>query len=163
MEQANIRREFNNASHYHVLGATISITADSEDTDNEYVVLDMLVPPGFENGLHTHGPNEVFHVIDGEIRLHIDGEDEVLGAGSSGYVPAGVVHGFENRADDVSRVIAVMSPGGAEQFFEAVGEPSEDRSLPAPVEPTEEMLQGLFATGEEFGFSFLGPLPELTE
>lgn len=161
--QANIPREFSSASHYHVLGATISITADSKDTDDEYAILDMLVPPGFENGLHTHEPSEVFHVIEGEIRLHIDGDDAVLGPGSSGYVPAGIVHGFENSGDVVSRVIAVMSPGGAEQFFAAVGEPSEDRSLPAPVEPTEEMLQGLFATGEQFGFSFLGPLPELTE
>lgn len=163
MAQANIPQAFSDASHYHVLGATLSITADSETTDGEYVVMDMLVPPGFENGLHTHDPSEVFHVIDGEIRLHVDGEDELLGPGSAGYVPAGMVHGFENRADDVSRVIAVMSPGGAERFFDAAGEPSADRSLPAPMELGEEELQALFATGEEYGFEFLGPLPALGE
>ena len=146
--------------HYHVLGATLSITADAETTDGEYLVLDMLVPPMFENGLHTHEQSEVFHVIEGEARLHVDGRDQVLGPGMSGYVPGGEAHGFANEGDDVCRAIAVMTPGGAEGFFREVGQPSEDRSLPEPVEPTEEMLQSVFATGERYGFQFLGPLPE---
>jgi hypothetical protein len=53
-----------------------------------------------------------------------------------------------------------MSPGGAGGFFCEVGQQTDDRSLPAPVEPTEETLQSLFATGEKYGFAFLGPLPE---
>jgi mannose-6-phosphate isomerase-like protein (cupin superfamily) len=152
----------NESEHYHVLGATLSITADTDTTDGEYLVLDMLVPPMFENGLHTHEESEVFHVIEGEARLHIDGRDEILGPGMSGYVAGGDPHGFANEGDDVCRVIAVMTPGGAEGFFRAVGLPTEDRSLPEPVEPTEEMLQSVFATGEQYGFRFLGPLPERT-
>jgi quercetin dioxygenase-like cupin family protein len=146
--------------HYHVLGATLSITADAETTDGEYLVLDLLVPPRFENGLHTHEQSEVFHVIDGEIRLHVDGRDRTLGPGLSGYVPGGEVHGFANEGDEVCRVVAVMTPGGAEGFFREVGQPTEDRSLPDPVEPTEEMLQSVFASGARYGFDFLGPLPE---
>jgi mannose-6-phosphate isomerase-like protein (cupin superfamily) len=149
--------------HYHVLGATLSITADAETTDGAYLVLDMLVPPTFENGLHTHEQSEVFHVIEGEARLHVDGGEQTLGPGRSGYVPGGEVHGFANEGDEVCRVIAVMTPGGAEGFFRAVGQPTDDRSLPDPVEPTEEMLQSLFATGERYGFEFLGPLPERAE
>lgn len=153
-------REFADADHYHVLGATLSITADSESTNDEYLVLDMLVPPMFENGLHTHKQSEVFHVIDGEARLHIDGHDQILGPGMSGYVPGGAAHGFANEGTDVCRAIAVMTPGGAENFFKEIGQPAEDRSLPTPVEPTEEMLQSVFATGEKYGFEFIGPLPE---
>lgn len=148
------------SEHYHVLGATLSITADTETTNGEYLVLDMLVPPMFENGLHTHEPSEIFHVIEGEARLHVDGRDRMLGPGASGYVPGGEVHGFANEGDEVCRVIAVMTPGGAEDFFREVGQPTEDRSLPEPVEPTEEMLQSVFAIGERYGFEFLGPLPE---
>lgn len=149
--------------HYHVLGATLSITADAETTNDEYLVLDMLVPPMFENGLHTHEQSEVFHVIEGEARLHVDGRDQMLGQGTSGYVPSGEVHGFANEGDKVCRVIAVMTPSGAEGFFREVGQPTDDRSLPEPIEPTEEMLQSLFATGERYGFEFLGPLPERAE
>jgi mannose-6-phosphate isomerase-like protein (cupin superfamily) len=153
----------NDPEHYHVLGATLSITADAETTDGEYLVLDMLVPPRFENGLHTHEQSEVFHVIEGEARLHVDGRDQTLGPGTSGYVPSGETHGFANEGDEVCRVIAVMTPGGAEGFFREVGRPTDDRSLPEPVEPTEEMLQSVFATGERYGFRFLGPLPERAE
>lgn len=163
MEETIVSRAFADATHYHVLGGTLSVTADSQTTDGEYVVIDMLVPPQFENGLHSHEPSEVFHVIEGEVRLHVDGSDSVLRPGMSGYVPAGEVHGFENRSDETARIIAVMSPGGAEAFFEAVGQESADRSLPEPVEPTEEMLQALFATGEEFGFEFFGPLPQMAQ
>ena len=115
--------------HYHVLGATLSITADSETTDGEYLVLDMLVPPMFENGLHTHEQSEVFHVIEGEARLHVDGREQTLGPGTSGYVPGGEVHGFATEGDEVCRVIAVMTPGGAEGFYR--GRPAGRR----PVAP----------------------------
>jgi mannose-6-phosphate isomerase-like protein (cupin superfamily) len=145
--------------HYHLLGATVSIAAGTETTDGEYLVLDMLVPPMFENGLHTHEQSEVFHVIEGEARLHVDGRDRTLGPGTSGYVPGGVAHGFANEGDGICRVIAVMTPADGEGFFREVGRPTEDRSLPEPVEPTDEMLQSVFETGERYGFEFLGPLP----
>ena len=48
-------------------------------------------------------------------------------------------------------------------LFREAGQPADDRSLPEPTEPTEEMLQSLFATGERYGFEFLGPLPERAE
>ena len=151
------------AEHFHVLGATLTITADAETTDGEYLVLDMLVPPMFENGLHTHDQSEVFHVIEGEARLHVEGRDQTLGPGMSGYVPGGAVHGFANDGDEVCHVIAVMTPAGAEGFFREVGQPTDDRSLPDAIEPTEEMLQSLFATGDRYGFEFLGPLPDRSD
>jgi mannose-6-phosphate isomerase-like protein (cupin superfamily) len=149
--------------HYHVLGATLSITADAETTDGEYLVLDMLAPPAFENGLHTHEQSEVFHVIDGEARLHVDGRDQTLGPGMTGYVPGGEAHGFATQGAVPCRVIVVMTPAGAEGFFTAVGQPVDERSLPEPVKPTEDLLQSVFAIGEEYGFEFLGPLPEPAE
>ena len=163
MLQDNVPQDFSNAEHLHALGATLSITADGETTDGEYLVLDMLIPPMFENGLHTHDPSEVFHVIEGEIRLHVDGDDRILSPGMTGYVSGGAAHGFANAGEDVSRVIAVVTPAGAEGFFRAIGSPSGNRSLPEPVEPTEEMLQSVFATGVKYGFEFLGPLPEQAE
>jgi hypothetical protein len=37
---------------------------------------------------------------------------------------------------ELCRAIAVMTPGGAEEFFGEVGRASDDRSLPEPLEPT---------------------------
>ncbi|WP_142861176.1 cupin domain-containing protein [Salinigranum halophilum] len=66
---------------------TLSIIADAETTEGEYLALDMIVPPLFENDLHTHGQSEVFHVIENETRLHVDGREQTLGSGTSGYAP----------------------------------------------------------------------------
>ncbi|MFP8956751.1 cupin domain-containing protein [Natrialbaceae archaeon A-CW3] len=147
------------SEHLHVLGATITITTDSGMTDGEFTVMDMLAPPGFENGLHTHEPSEIFHVVDGEMSLYVDGETERLGPGATGYVPAGVVHGVRVEGDTPLRTMIVMSPAGAEDFFRAVGEPTATRELPEPREVSDADLEALFATGEEYGFAFLGPLP----
>jgi quercetin dioxygenase-like cupin family protein len=160
MASTTSTREFAGAEHYHVLGATISITADSETTDGEYLVMDLIAPPGFENGLHTHEESEVFQVLEGEIRLHVDGEDAILGPGTSGHVAGSQPHGFATEGDASARVVAVMTPGGAEGFFREVGRRTSDRSLPEPVEPTEEVLQSVFAAGEAYGLEFMGPLPE---
>lgn len=160
MATTHSHQPFANAEHLHVLGATISITADSAATDGEYLVLDMLLPPRFENGLHTHAPSEMFHVIEGEMRLHVDGVDTTLGPGDSGYVPAGAAHGAANERDEVGRVIAIMSPGDLDEFFREAGEQATDRSLPEPMEPTPEALEALFAIGERYDMRFLGPLPD---
>lgn len=146
--------------HFHVLGATVTITADGDDTGGEFTVADMLAPPGFENGLHTHEPAEVFHVLEGEMALHVDGETRRLTSGTTGHVSGGRPHGFRVEGDGVLRVLVVMTPAGAEGFFRAVGEPTPVRDLPEPREVTEDDLQALFAVGAEYGFEFLGPLPD---
>lgn len=145
--------------HLHVLGATMTITADSDDTNGEFSVKDMLAPPGFENGLHTHEPAEIFHVIDGEMMLYVDGETQHLKPGMTGYVSASEPHGMRVEGDEVLRVLIVMSPAGAEDFFRAIGEPTTERDLPEPREATDADLEAIFATGEEHGFELLGPLP----
>lgn len=162
MASISSEQEFSNADHYHILGATVSITADSDTTDGEHLVFDMLVPELFEIGLHTHEQSVVYHIIEGELRLHVDGEDHNLSPGMTGHIPGGTHYGFANAGDSPCRVIAVWTPGGAEGFFREIGEPSENRSLPEPVEPTEEMLQSLSAAGKNHGFEFMGPLPEPT-
>ena len=145
--------------HLNVLGAVASITADAGDTDGEFTVVDMLVPPGFENGLHSHEQSEVIHVLDGEIQLHVEGEDSRLGPGATGYVAGSEKHGFRVDGEDAAQALFVFTPAGVEDFFRAAGEPVADRSLPEPREVSEDDLEALFALGEEHGFDFYGPLP----
>lgn len=137
----------------------MTITADSEDTDGAFSVMDMLAPPGFENGLHTHEPAEVFHVISGEMMLYVDGDTQLLEPGMSGYVSAGEPHGMRVEGDEVLRVIVVFSPAGAEDFFRAIGDPAAALTVPEPREMADSDLEAIFTTGAEYGFEFLGPLP----
>ena len=137
----------------------MTITADGTTTDGEFTVVDMLAPPGFENGYHTHGPAEVFHVLDGEMSLYVDDEVTRLTTGQTGHVSGGQRHGFRVEGKDTLRAIITLTPAGAEEFFRAVGEVTDERTFPEPREVTEDDLEAIFAVGEEYGFEFFGPLP----
>lgn len=60
------------AEHYLFLGAVITIVTDGTATDDSLTVTEIDAPPGYENNLHTHPPNELFYVLDGEMMLYVD-------------------------------------------------------------------------------------------
>jgi quercetin dioxygenase-like cupin family protein len=144
--------------HIQALGAVISVSAGSETTDGEFTVLDVLAPSGFENGWHTHGPAEVFFVVDGAISVHTDDGVAHLGPGESHYVAGGARHGFRVESEKPARVVATLSPGGFEEFLREVGQVVDEREIPEPREVTEADLEALFAVGAEYGIEFFGPL-----
>jgi quercetin dioxygenase-like cupin family protein len=76
------------------------------------------VPPGRAPD-HFHAYDEVLYVLEGEGRLHIDGEQEPLGPGSCVHLPARLVHCLENVGDDELRLCAVFRPAGspAEAYY----------------------------------------------
>jgi hypothetical protein len=118
----------------------------------------VLAPQGFENGLHTHEPAEVFHVIGEEIALHVE-EVGHLRPGETGYVAGGWQHGFRVVGSKPLRVLAVLAPTGAEAFFRAVGDSAADRTLPEPREVSPADVKARFAAGAEHGSELRGPLP----
>src|SRR3954454_260201 len=91
------------------------------------------VPPGRAPD-HFHTYDEVLYVLEGEGRLHIDGEEADLGPGSCVHLPARLVHCLENTGDDELRLVAVFRPAGspAEAYYPdgtpAVYEPATQRS-----------------------------------
>jgi mannose-6-phosphate isomerase-like protein (cupin superfamily) len=61
----------------------------------------MLVPPGQGNAPHVHEVEEVFFVLDGQVRVFFDDEtgrrvETTLGRWDCVSCPANVVHGFDN-------------------------------------------------------------------
>ena len=57
--------------------------------------------PGLEHDLHAHPTWEQFYyVISGQARVTVGDEEQVIGAGGSAYLPAGVPHGFKSVGDE---------------------------------------------------------------
>ncbi len=55
------------------------------------------IAPGMESGRHTHPGEEFGYVLEGMLRLEIDGRiPQTLTAGEVFFVPAGVVHNGHN-------------------------------------------------------------------
>ena len=65
--------------------------------------------------------------------------------GSFVYQPRGIVHGFQVEGDQPARVLQITTPTGVESFFEEMGEPAKELTLPPPEPPNVEKMLALMA------------------
>jgi quercetin dioxygenase-like cupin family protein len=92
---------FQRAQHRYI-GAGASGKQDTRVIPAEHFTLSvMFVPPGQGNAPHTHEVEEVFFVLEGKVRVFLQGAEDgraetVLGRWDCISCPAGVIHGFEN-------------------------------------------------------------------
>jgi mannose-6-phosphate isomerase-like protein (cupin superfamily) len=91
------------------------------ETDGRLFEWDNFVEPG--GGpidlphLHPH-MREVFHVVGGEIRFVIEGEERIVGAGSEIAAEPGSVHTFQNVSDQPAYMISRFEAAGDEPWAE---------------------------------------------
>lgn len=87
-------------------------------------VLEHALDPGcLAMPVHRHaGVTEVLHVLRGTLVLWLDGQVIHATPGTSVVVPPGVPHTFwvDVDAPDATHVLAVVSPGGLERYYEDV-------------------------------------------
>jgi hypothetical protein len=60
------------------------------------------LPKGATIGLHRHEGDEIFHVLNGTVRFHLDGRNLDVGSGYFVVVPPNTEHGFKILTDDAS-------------------------------------------------------------
>ncbi len=90
--------------------------ADGAETGSRYSVSEWWVEPNrIGVGPHSHDANEeLFHVLQGTMTFQVADRFIDAPAGSFLRIPAGVVHGFENRTAERAGVLNVFMPGGFE-------------------------------------------------
>src|SRR6202453_1644756 len=125
--------------HIGLVGDTYTILVTGEDTAGKYTLIDMHVPPGGGPPPHRHDFEEMFTVLDGEVRVTFRGETLVARAGETINVPANAPHAFTNAGDKPSRLLCMCAPSGQEEFFTLVGEPVATRTqAPPPLDADEQ-------------------------
>ncbi|SFB67928.1 Cupin domain-containing protein [Halobiforma haloterrestris] len=142
---------------FNMFGGLTFIKATGEETGGAYGLIEQRADAGMATPLHVHrAEDELWFVIDGRISVHVDGETVTVGPGDVAFGPRGLPHAF--RVDeDASRYLIVRNAGG-ESFFEAVGDPADDLTLPDP-RPTEAQLERLEEVLETYELDLLGPPP----
>ena len=102
-------------------GVRMTIHLDSNDTNGAMALVESDCAPGCEPPLHIHeNEDEVFYVLEGNVRLTRGSEQFVVGPGESGFLPRGVPHTFQILSER-ARVLGYITPGGFEEFFRAQG------------------------------------------
>ena len=106
--------------HIGLVGDTYTILVTGQDTAGRYTLIDMHVPPGGGPPPHRHDFEEMFTVLDGEVRVTFRGETIVARAGQTINVPANAPHAFTNAGAGTrtaavpvraSRAGGVLHPG----------------------------------------------------
>lgn len=113
-------------------GDTYTILLTGEDTEGRYCLIDMHVPPGGGPPPHRHDFEEMFSVLEGEIRVTFRGESTTARAGETVNVPANAPHSFTNVSKEPARLLCMCTPPGQEEFFMAVGTAAKTRTEPTP-------------------------------
>jgi quercetin dioxygenase-like cupin family protein len=65
-------------------------------------------PPGGFLALHRHAPPELYHVLSGEGRMSLAGEERMIRAGDTVYIPGNAWHGVRNEGPDLLRIFYVF-------------------------------------------------------
>jgi quercetin dioxygenase-like cupin family protein len=146
--------------HIGLVGDTYTILVTGEDTGGKYTLIDMHVPPGGGPPPHRHDFEEMFTVLDGEVRVTFRGETLVARAGETINVPANAPHAFTNAGDTPSRLLCMCAPSGQEEFFTLVGQPVATRTQAPP--PLDAGAQAAFiaksrALAPEYNTELLPP------
>jgi mannose-6-phosphate isomerase-like protein (cupin superfamily) len=122
-------------------------------------VLERLAPHGESPPLHVHqNEDEIFHVLEGELRVRA-GETEVrIGVGETILGPKGVPHTYRVESPAGARWLLITSRGDFERFMRTQSRPAERAELPPPQgPPTPEQADAFAAAAREYGIDLVGP------
>lgn len=137
-------------------GGLITLKATVEETGGAFLLFDDLMPQGKMTPLHMHeNEDETLYVLEGELRVHIDGADHTVGARGIAMAPRGVPHAFMVTSP-TARVLTLLTPGSAESFYRGASEPAGDDHGPDGPVDFDRVRASAEASG---GMRFLGPPP----
>ncbi|CAN5591677.1 hypothetical protein BH23CHL2_BH23CHL2_10250 [soil metagenome] len=137
----------------------VTLKVTGEDTDDAYIVIEVLTPAQGGPPLHTHRAAEVFFVVEGtfEFPTVVDGVPHTVKAkaGESVHIPAGVPHSYKNIGDDYGRLIGVLTPAAEiEGFFREGLEPVADPSGQPTLDMEPDMAR-VMAASEKYNLRFM--------
>jgi quercetin dioxygenase-like cupin family protein len=131
-----------------IAGGNYRIIISGRQTDGNYAVIEMLVPPGGGPPPHSH-PNtqEMFHVLEGEVEFKTEAGKQMVGKDGFVNIPfGGAIHCFKNKSEKYARLLCTVVPAGLEDLFEEIGSPVlPGQTVPVPglTEERKEFLKGI--------------------
>jgi quercetin dioxygenase-like cupin family protein len=130
----------------------VTCKVTSEQTGGAYSLFEIMSQPQGRVPPHIqHREDECFYVLQGEFEFLVEGRTMRVGAGSLVYVPRGNLHAYENVGNKPARMLVSQTPGGLhERFFEELGKPAEDPSVP-PIDESPPGAKKITATAAKYG------------
>lgn len=120
----------------NVVGDEVRILADGPATGGKLVAFETRTQPGMGPPLHCHSiDDEYFFILEGQVRIVIDGREFRLTTGGFAHAPKGSIHTFANCGTGVLRMLVICTPPGLESPFREVHAmgPEGQKNMPAVI------------------------------
>lgn len=131
--------------------------ATAEETGGAFLLFEDRMEHGKVTPLHLHADSdETMIVLEGEILVHLDGEEHTVAAGGMASAPRGVPHAFKVSGRDGARVLCLHTPGCCQAFYWDASEPLADG---APAAGQVDMGRVQASARANGGIEILGPPP----
>jgi quercetin dioxygenase-like cupin family protein len=138
----------------HVWKATEAQTAGA------FLLFEDQLEKGKDTPLHTHPESdETMIVLNGEIVMHLDGQESRIGAGGLVTAPRGMPHAFKVTAD-ATRVLCLHTPGICQAFYRDASVPLADGDAGNGEVDFDRVMDSARRNG---GIEILGPPPFAAE
>jgi mannose-6-phosphate isomerase-like protein (cupin superfamily) len=112
-------------------GGSVTIKADTMNTNGSFTVLEFVQPPKTGPALHIHHrEDEIWYVLEGDFRFKAGEAMFQVSKGGMAFGPRGTPHCFQNVSDTPGQLLVITAPSGAERVFEDYA-----ALLPGPVDP----------------------------
>lgn len=136
----------------------ICVRISHRESKDGVSILEQTARQGDSPPLHFHeGEDEIFHVLEGELRFRLDGEDGTVTAGDTVIAPKGAPHTYRVESER-ARWLVITAKGQFEAFVRALARRADAQDLPpAGGPPTPEAIGALTGIAKQFGIEIIGP------
>jgi quercetin dioxygenase-like cupin family protein len=134
-------------------GGVHSWLATAEDTDGAFLLFSDVMDRGKRTPLHTHPVEESLYVVDGEILVHLDGDEHRVGTGGLAVAPRGVPHAFLVLSETAT-VLTLQTPGTCQAFYLGASVP-----LSADTPRVVDFDRVMASAATHGGIDIIGPPP----
>jgi quercetin dioxygenase-like cupin family protein len=108
------------------LGELYHLRVTGHDTGGAFAVVETTGRRGHGSPMHVHrAASETFVVLEGELRVIVDGREHPAGAGCAAVLPAGRPHGFVVTSDSARYLTLHHGPAFADFLVEAGAGPDQ--------------------------------------
>lgn len=128
--------------------------AKAADTDGAFLLCEQQMTQDKATPLHTHPADESLYVLEGEMLVHLDGEEFTVAAGGLATAPRGVPHAFKVLSPTL-RILCLHTPGTCDAFYLGASE-----IIGSDVDTGPVAFDRVVASARENGgFELVGPPP----
>lgn len=136
--------------HLGIVGDTYTTLISGDDTEGQYCLIDMHIPPDGGPPPHRHDFEELFVMLEGELEVTFRAAKMTIKAGFSANVPSNAPHQFHNVSDKPARVLCLCSPAGQENYFAQVGVPVATRTTAPPADSKAKQIEEMKKIAPEY-------------